>query len=431
MSGARAAEVVGEWSVPLNFPSLLGVHLAVNAISDAFVLVDGPDCSLYKAHFIHGRHDWNSTLLDVSGRHRVAFTNVCSRGVVKQHDAVIAEQLKRLDALPEAGLLLATALPMCSITGVDYGRVIRGTPGLTKPAVDIPPGSLVGDWLDGYAQCLAAAASLIVPSGSPPRRNSVAIVGYLRDRNEGDHRGNVEELRRLCAALDLELACVFPGGEPFAALRAAAEAEFVVSLPYGRKAARLLAEKSGAALVEAEVPFGLPRTQAFLDALAKAAGREEKARAFHEAQLRRVAPRLEWILPHVFLNKRAVFVGDPHLAGGFLDVAEDAGMRVGAAVICGREAHGGARAGVSVLHEPPERSERVRGLLADADIVVSCYREMLAGDEGRGAPVMEFGFPSYRHHVLLERPFLGYDGFLAFLERMAEHLLSGRRRWDG
>ena len=423
---------VGAWSVPLNFPSLLGVHLAVNAIADAFVLVDGPDCSLYKAHFIHGRHDWNSTLLDVGGRHRVAFTNVCSRGVVKRHDDAISEQVRRLHALPESGLVLVTALPMCSITGVDYGRVIRGTPGLTKPVGDIPPGSLAGDWLDGYAEALAAAASLLDTRGAKPRPGAVAVVGYLFDRNEADHKGNVAELRRLCAALDLELRCVFPGGEPFASLRAAAEASVIVSLPYGRRAARLLAEKTGAALVEAQVPFGLRRTEAFLAALAKAAGRERQARAFHEAQLRRVAPRLEWILPHVFLNRRAVFVGDPHLAGGFFDIAEDAGLREPAALVTGRAAHGGAREGAVVVHEPPGRSEETARLLSeDVDLVVSCWRESLDGGGPGRPPVMEFGFPSYRHHALLERPFLGYDGFLAFLERMAETLVSGRRRWAG
>jgi len=56
---------------PTNFPGMLGVYLAVNAVPDLFALVDGPDCALYKAHFIHGRHDWESTLLRADGRHRV------------------------------------------------------------------------------------------------------------------------------------------------------------------------------------------------------------------------------------------------------------------------------------------------------------------------------------------------------------------------
>ena len=80
-----------QFSSPMNYPTLLGVYLAVNALKDAYVLVDGPDCAFYKAHFIHGRHDLNSTLLRISGRHRVAFTNICSRGVVKEHDDILGK----------------------------------------------------------------------------------------------------------------------------------------------------------------------------------------------------------------------------------------------------------------------------------------------------------------------------------------------------
>lgn len=424
---------VHDWSVPVNFPSLLGVYLAVNAVKDAFVLVDGPDCSLYKAHFIHGRHDWDSSLLDVGGRHRVAFTNVCSRGVVKQHDQTISEHVRKLHELPEAGAVLVTALPMCSITGVDYGRVIRALPGLSKPVVDIPPGSLVGDWLDGYAQALLAAARGTDWSAARPRPGTVAVIGYMMDRNEADHRGNLAELRSLFAALELELVSVWPDGSSFAALAAAGEASLIVSLPYGRAAARHVAERTGAALVEAEVPFGLPRTERFLRQVAEAAGRQAQADAYHDAQMRRVAPRLEWVLPHAFLNKRASFVGDPHLLGGFLDIAEDAGMRVRGAIAAGRKAHGGGRDGVLVLHEPAELSGEVDAVLSDdLDLVVSCHRECLdergRDRKGRPAPpLMEFGFPSYRHHALYERPFLGYGGFLAFLERMADHLASRRR----
>ena len=126
MSAPAAEAAPRGHGTPVNFPSMLGVYLAVNAVPDAYVLVDGPDCSLYKAHFIHGRHDWESTLLRVDGRHRVAFTNVCARGVVMAHDDQLAAAVRRLDALPDCAAVLLTALPMCSITGVDYGRVGRG-----------------------------------------------------------------------------------------------------------------------------------------------------------------------------------------------------------------------------------------------------------------------------------------------------------------
>ena len=437
-----------EFSPPMNYPTLLGVYLAVNALKDAYVLVDGPDCAFYKAHFIHGRHDLNSTLLRIDGRHRVAFTNVCSRGVVKEHDDIIRDHLMRLDGLDEAGLVLATALPMCSITGVDYGRLIRSlAKRLKKTAIDIPPESLVGDWLDGYAQTLCALAKGLGVAPGRRRAGTVAVVGYLMDRNEPDHLANLAQLRRMLEALRLETVSIWLGGQAAGDLKRVEEAEFIVSLPYGRAAARLLAEKTGAALVETDLPFGLPKTQRFLRDVGAAAGRRPQAEAFIERELSRVVPRLKWIIPQLFLNRRTAFMGDPYLLGGFADIAEDLGMALEGAIVRARRAHGpsptacgggtpspdgsvGGAPGVQVLYEPACHSDAVRRLVeAPLDLFVSCWCE----DEWRSLrnPMLEFGFPSYRHHALQDRPFLGFDGFLSFVERMADELSRSRRRTDG
>ncbi len=412
----------------MNFPALMGVYLAVNAVSDAHVLVDGPDCALYKAHFIHGRHDLNSTLLRGSGRHRVAFTNVCSRGVVKEHDAIIQGQLQTLDALDESGLSMVTALPMCSITGVDYGRLIRSLNGrLKKPAVDIPPESLVGDWLDGYAQTLSALARGLDIAAGRIRPGTAAIVGNLMDRNEADHLANVAELSRMLAALGLETVSVWLSGQGAGALKRVEEASLIVSLPYGRVAARRLAAVTGAKLVETELPFGLPKTTALLRAVGQAAGKQAEAEAFIDAELSRVIPRLKWIIPQYFLHRRAAFMGDPYLLGGFLDIAEDLGLSVEGAIVRGRKMHGGADAPASILYEPPAFSQEVRRLVqTPLDLFVSCWCE--AELPGLTLPFVEFGFPSYRHHALFDRPFLGFPGFLSFVERMADELSRPRRK---
>src|SRR3989338_3208758 len=121
----KAADEGAVLTSPLNFSGMMGVYLAVNAVPDAMVLVDGPDCNLYKAHWIQGRHDWNSKLLNINGKHRVCFSNICSTNVVKDHDDLLIDKLKTLGLLDGAGLVLVSALPMCSITGVDYDRIIR------------------------------------------------------------------------------------------------------------------------------------------------------------------------------------------------------------------------------------------------------------------------------------------------------------------
>lgn len=434
-TGRANATEIDRFRVPMNFPWMMGVYLGVNAVRDAYVLVDGPDCALYKAHFLHGRHDANSTLLDVGGRHRIAFTNVCSRGVVRHHDDLVARHLRTLDALPGAGLLLVTALPMCSVTGTDYGRILRDhRADLRKPAIEVRPSSLLGDWLDGYEAVLDALARNLDLGDARPRRRAVAVVGYLWDRNEGDHEGNLAELRRILAALDLDLVSLWLGGGPVEDLRRAAEAEIVVSLPYGRRAAATLARRTGARLLEAELPFGLPATAAFVRGLAEAAGRVARGEAFLDAELRRVVPRLRAILPHLFLHRRVAFVGDPHLLQGFRDLADDCGMTLVGAIVTGRAGRGGAPEGLTVLFEPPEDGAEAARVLGAAEIIVGsrATRGLLA--EAGPHPVyphwVEFGFPSYEHHALLDRPFLGADGVLALVERMADVLyrLGGARR---
>ncbi|MBI5238877.1 MAG: hypothetical protein HY926_00250 [Elusimicrobia bacterium] len=416
----------------MNFPTLLGVYLAVNAIPDAYILGDGPDCLIYKSHFIHGRHDLASTLLRISGRHRVAFSNVCSRGVVKEHDEIIRRQLRTIDGLKESGLVFVTALPMCSITGVDYGRIIRSLAGrLQKPAIDLPPDSLIGDWLDGYGQVLSALVRGLGFDGKakarkgPPKK--AVIVGYFMDRNEADHLGNLAELRRMLSALGLETVSVWLGGEPAAALKRAAEADLVVSLPYGRAAARALARAAGAKLVETELPFGLPKTERFLRDVGKAAGRAKQAEAFIASELSRVVPRLKWIAPQYFLNRRVAFMGDPYLFEGFLDIAEDLGLKMEGAIVRskGIPAAGHEERPFSVLCAPRSSSPEVRRIVqAPLDLFVTCWCEQ--DFHGLRFPTLEFGFPSYRSHALYERPFLGANGMLAFVERMADKLCAPR-----
>lgn len=413
---------MNELSTPLNFPALLGVYLAVNAVSDAYALVDGPDCALYKAHFIHGRHDWNSSLLRIDGRHRVGFTNVCANSLARDHDELIAERALELAALPDAGAVLLTALPMCSITGVDYGKIARSLEGrAARPVATVEPSSLVGDWLDGFEQALCGLARAIPLTPRRQRPRAAAIIGHLMDRNEADRAANVAELRRILEALGLSVASVWLDGGPVEALSRASEAELVVSLPYGRRAARIVAERTSAALVEAELPFGLPRSARFARQVGEAAGRSKEAEAFVEAELRRAAQRLRWVLPNALFGRRAAFIGDPHLACGFFDLAEDAGMIVDTAVVTHRAAAGAAPEGTLLLCEPPAQSERVRRLFEPPiDLLVSCGFQ-----ERRRAPDVELGFPSYGHHALFERPFLGFRGALAFYERAAESL--GRR----
>ncbi len=79
VQAAKNAEIVDElpdFSQPERYPFLIGVYLAINAIPDAYGIIDGPNCLFFKAEYIHGKHDIRSTLLDVLGHHRIAATTI-------------------------------------------------------------------------------------------------------------------------------------------------------------------------------------------------------------------------------------------------------------------------------------------------------------------------------------------------------------------
>ncbi|MEQ1920193.1 MAG: nitrogenase component 1 [Elusimicrobiota bacterium] len=414
---------------PLNFSALIGVYLGINAISDAYLLVDSTDCSLYKTQYIHGRHDWNSSLLRTDGLHRIAFSNICVQGAVSNHEEPLRAKVRALDRATGAGVVFVTAMPLCSLTCVDYGRMIRETADLTGRAIDIPAESLTGDWLDGYATLLKAAATHLALPKIARDPAKVAIVGHMMDRNEGDQQGNLAEMRRLLTGLGLETASIWLSGGRFAELAQAASAGTIVSLPYGRQAARVLAQRTGAALVETSLPFGLEATERFLRDVAAATGRQDRAEAFIRAELSRVIPRLKWMLPYLFFNRKTLFVGDPHLAEGFSEIAEDLGLRLSACVVTGRAGRKDGPQGKAfpLLHEPGAASEPFRRLLREpVDLAVASTCTMGEMFE-EGAPVVELGFPSYWQHSVSNRPFLGFDGFLCFVDRMAD-ALAGRLR---
>lgn len=268
--------------VRINIPYLQGAYLGFNAIPDAYFLGDGPSCIFDKAEQIHGRHDLFSSLLSCDGDHRVQHTGLNVFNIAGDTEKEIAAALKRIAAFPACGAVFFGSMPMCALVGTDYERLLREALGESrKPSFLMPRRSAVsGDWLDGYAAVLEALASGMDLDGAKPEAGSVALVGYLMDRNEGDHRGNLRELERIVRALGLKPVSVWLSGKPYEELRAVRRAGTVVSLPHGRKAGKILAKRLAVDLVEAELPFGLEATRRFVETLGRAFGRERRARDF-------------------------------------------------------------------------------------------------------------------------------------------------------
>ncbi|MBI5881801.1 MAG: hypothetical protein HZB91_01655 [Elusimicrobia bacterium] len=361
---------------PLNLPFGEGVRLAANAVPD--LMFEGAGAGLAKG----------------------------SAGFLERHDAAST---------------LSSRKPGRGITAVSLeagGRDAAGSDG--------------ADWLDGYDAALEALVKGLDLSGAKPRAGCVALVGHLMDRNEGDGLGNALELERMLVALAGKKPCLWLSGKPCAALSEARHAEAVVSLPHGRKAGAALARKLKVRLIEAELPFGLDRTRRFIELLGKELRKESEARAFVKAELDEVIPRLEWSVPHAFLNRRFAFAGDPHYGAAFAElIAELGGSLAGMIVTAGP--HHLAKAERTALVKTagarfaPDRSEAARmwdsGFWGRVDLLVANALLLEAVKPATGW--LEFGYPSCLTHSLLEDPCLGFQGCLGFLSKAATETAKG------
>ncbi|MDA8132211.1 MAG: hypothetical protein M0011_11970 [Elusimicrobia bacterium] len=406
-------------------PSFLtGLYLAVNAVSDAYAVVDGTDCVTRKAECVHGSHDLFSTLLDCRGDSRVLHTG-SHAGEIIAGDSSGAEA--RADALcGRAGVVLLSSLPVMTLTGRDYGKLAASLTGRRGTrVVSASANALDFDYLDGYALALERMAADMPLKKGAGRRGKVAVVGHFMDRNEGDQTGNLAELRRMLALAGLDLVCAWPGGSDYASLKEAEQAGLIISLPYARGAAATLARRTGARLLELELPLGLAASAAWLKAAAGAAGISAvKADAIIAEELSGAHSLARTAVGGALAGKRLCFTGDPYLGKAVCAFAAELGMGVaGVFLTCSGGKWASAEAafpGRPVLRDFPVLAygRAIEELFSGGrcDLLVSSSvgrRSALLG-----LPGMDLGFPSYRYHALRPEPFLGFSGAVNLVQRM-------------
>lgn len=422
-----------EFSVRINLPFLVGVQLAVNAIADAALLIDASDCVLSISEILKN-HDMASTLLDVRGYHRVFHTDAGISSMSMDRTEYIIENLRTLESSGRMKVLFITSTPMTVVTGFQYDKMIRSlSPSPAIPVIDIPRPGLLGDWLNGYADTLKTlAGNMRVQRGSTDP-SKAAIVGYFMDRSEEDHVSNIAELKRILRdGLSLDLISTWLSNSPLSGLEAVRNAGVIISLPYAREAARILADKTGAILIETNPPIGLDGTVKWIYQIAEATGGKENAREFIDRELSLHIPKIEWAIPRWFMNKRIDYCGDPYLLPEIKSLVEELGCSFTcSAVFCEKDKIENAGAlKTSLPCEPGDAALRASILEKEKlqktglFIANSIAAAQIISALGREARIMEFGFPSYFHHAVHDSPFMGFRGALCFINRMANILAA-------
>src|SRR5262249_13603471 len=150
-------------------------------------------------------------------------------------------------------------------------------------------------------------------------------------------------------------------------------------------------------------------------------------------------------VPHVFTGKKVGFSAQPDLLGGFVEIVNELGAEV-AHLSAPCHAHHLQEDLAEIGYAIPEplfspkhdalSAEFRRCVEAEIDLVLGnteLRNHWLGGAHGtKRTPVFgEFGFPSFFDHALADRPFLGFRGWIGFVDRMANALMSARRGNSG
>ncbi|MBI2788315.1 MAG: hypothetical protein HYX59_06480 [Elusimicrobia bacterium] len=382
----------------VRLPFLNGVYVAVDALSDAYLVVDGPYCVFTKAEMQYC-HNIRCRLLPPVGHRRIVHTGQVQdreevRSLSTDRNAQVDAVFAGVCAQPDAGIVLSTTFDFHELVGFPMKEVARRHARPGGPLTcHVPSRSLGGGWLEGYARTCEALARSVALRPGKRRKGSVAVVGYLFDRDEPDHAGNLRELKRLLSALGLRTESVWLSGGGRAGLEAAERAALIVSLPYAREAARVVAGRTGAALVEADLPLGLSATDRFLLAVGARSGRRREAASLAAAESRSaVRDTQSHVLRVIAGNGAAVLQDDPHLDARLRELCAELGMAV----------------------EPPPAPGA-----ADRRVHFAPTAQAFPS----GTLHVPTGYPNYLEHPVAERPFLGYAGFRHLVDRVAARVL--------
>ena len=409
----RWRDVVDSLGVRFAYPRIMGVYLAVNALPDLWMLVDSPDCASLRGEFIQLNHDWNSSLLSQDGRHRIASTGVSPDSIALDRRENLAAQLRQI-AQAGGNFICVATTAISSLVGVDYEAIYRAMDDVGPQYLSLRSVDSLGDWVSGYCQVLEAMAVEIHLEQVPLDPDQIAIVGYLWDRNEADHRANLSEMKRLLATLGLRVSCVWLSGEPSTDLARVASAATIIEMPYAGNAARSLAARTGAGIVRTDLPIGVEATLRWLEEIATATNRQD-ALTTARAEADELAQVLFQPATRFFAGREFAICTEGYLAAGLTAFVTEMGGEVRLLATSGREPQVSAQTDEH-LHAPPlpQLGSRLRAVFEQAGGL-----PVFVGNEQAAATVhtvpyaaVFLGFQSPGIHRLYDSPFLGFRGAL-------------------
>jgi len=416
---------VNEFSIPYYFaaPYLDGVYLATNAIPDAYLVYDAHDCGYYKAEKIAGNHDLFSDLMRWDQSNRVVRTNVEMPDYIMGSEDKLSKKLLQVIERHRPGIVFIARSNPIVTCGHDATAVVRDLGRKYKiPLVLVPDHNLEKDYVTGFLDALAGMISRLVLRKGRAQKNSVVLAGYLFDRNEGDHQGNVQELVRMLRGIGARVNALLLDGKPFARMKKLARPGLVIDLAGGWKGAANLARTCSTGCLAAGLPLGIEGTTRWVRTIGRALGLEEPAEAFIRREVSQLSRMLEWILPRFFTGKSAMLFADRLLLNPLGSFLEELGILItGCGCTTGDLQPGWPPVPVQI----PRLEEHLAAARRSGQVDLVLGNSVIGQIAGQLAiPFVELGYPSNNHHAIHPAPYLGFSGVRVLVERMLNAIQS-------
>ncbi len=410
-------------------PYLDGVYLAVNALPDTWLVYDAHSCGYQKAEKIAGNHDLLSDLVRWDRMNRVVRTDLDSREYVMGSEDKLSKKILQVWTRYGPTAIVVVRSPVVITQGHDARPVLKDlSKKVGAPLLLVPDKQRAPDHVAGYLAALEQILGAVTCDG-PPVPRSVAVVGHLFDRHEGDQRGNAAELRRLVTLAGGVPGPVLLDGRPLAAYAGAPPPSVVVDLGTDWRGGADLAAPHGATHLPLPLPLGIDGTTAWVRALSAALGVESPG--LDADEIGPLARDLEWVLPRHLHGARAMVFADHQLLGPLVAFLREVGVRVTGIGCTTGPARVPGDLPPGLPHAPPG-TDALTALVTEArgngdlDVVIGngFIRQLVAP---AGVPVVELGYPSPTHHALHDAPFLGYRGVRVLTERLINALATAPR----
>ena len=423
-----------EFRVPYDYisPYIDGVYLAVNALPNSYLVYDAHSCGYHKEEKIAGNHDLFSDLLRWDQMNRIVRTDLDSREYIMGSDDKLSMKIRQVAERYRPDLVFVVRSNIMIVAGHDAEPVVRHLASkVDVPVVLLGDKSVEEDHVTGYLHTVQALVPLFEFRPDPDDSLPVCLAGYLFDRNEGDHQGNVAEFDRMLAGIGATPGPVLLSGRSWATMRATVTPATVVDLATGWSGARKLAESAKAAYVPTQVPLGVEGTCGWLRAVAAAINPPCDPEPFIEGELRSLVPMLQWILPRHFFGRSVMLFADRLTLEPLVAFVEELGLRVSAV---GSTSGNAEDARVPLLggryRTAPRLVDELHAFLVerrrehDVDLIIgNGFLHQTA--KLAGIPCVELGFPCGAYHALRPSPFVGFQGVRVLVERMVNALERG------